>query len=81
MTWARLLAGNNVTQLATTKAELDNLRSIVTRSLGDVAAPDRALHASARGLGQGGRRNAAAPVPMASTVTWPITGQENKARC
>jgi hypothetical protein len=38
MTWAELLASNNVTVLPTTKAELDSLRSIVARSLSDVAA-------------------------------------------
>ena len=37
MTWAKLLASNIVTALPATKAEIDNLRSIVTRSLGDVA--------------------------------------------
>lgn len=38
MTWAKLLASNNVNPLPTTKAELDSLRSIVARSLSDVAA-------------------------------------------
>ena len=38
MTWATLLANKNVTALAPTKTELDNLRSIVTRSLNDVTA-------------------------------------------
>jgi phage-related protein len=38
MSWAKLLAGNNVTRQPTSKAELDNLRSIVARSLSDVAA-------------------------------------------
>lgn len=38
MTWAKLLADNRVTQVPPTKAELDNLRSIVTRSLNDVSA-------------------------------------------
>jgi len=33
MSWARLLASNNVNLLPTTKAELDSLRSIVARSL------------------------------------------------
>jgi hypothetical protein len=37
MTWAKLLASNIVTAIPATKAEIDNLRSIVTRSLSDVA--------------------------------------------
>jgi len=36
MSWARLLADNRVTALPPSKAELDNLRSIVARSLKDV---------------------------------------------
>ena len=35
---AKLLAGNHVTALAPSKAELDNLRSIVARSLRDETA-------------------------------------------
>jgi hypothetical protein len=38
MSWATLLADNRVTALAPSKAELDNLRSIVARSLRDVSA-------------------------------------------
>jgi len=38
MSWAKLLSENRVTALAPNKAELDNLRSIVTRSLKDVTA-------------------------------------------
>jgi hypothetical protein len=38
MTWAKLLADNRVTALPPNKAELDNLRSIVARSLKDVIA-------------------------------------------
>jgi SAV_6107-like HEPN len=38
MSWAKLLAGNHVTALAPDKAELDNLRSIVARSLKDATA-------------------------------------------
>lgn len=38
MTWAKLLANNTVTKLPAKKSEIDNLRSIVTRSLSDVAA-------------------------------------------
>ena len=38
MSWAKLLAAKQVTALAPTKAELDNLRSIVARSLRDVTA-------------------------------------------
>jgi hypothetical protein len=38
MTWAKLLASHIVTALPATKAEIDNLRSIVKRSLSDVAA-------------------------------------------
>src|SRR5580700_11248905 len=36
MSWATLLAANRVTALPPSKAELDNLRSIVARSLKDV---------------------------------------------
>jgi hypothetical protein len=36
MSWAKLLADNRVTALPASKAELDNLRSIVARSLKDV---------------------------------------------
>jgi hypothetical protein len=46
MTWKKLLANNNVTREPPTKAELDNLRSIVARSLTDVTAPG--LSADAR---------------------------------
>lgn len=45
MTWTRLLAGNNVTLLPTSKAELDSLRSIVARSLSDVAATGLSIDA------------------------------------
>jgi hypothetical protein len=38
MSWAKLLADNRVTVLSPSKAELDNLRSIVARSLKDVTA-------------------------------------------
>src|SRR5258708_35976982 len=38
MTWAKLLANNNVTQSQPSKTELDRLRSIVARSLTDVSA-------------------------------------------
>lgn len=38
MSWVKLLGDNRVTALPPTKAELDNLRSIVTRSLEDVTA-------------------------------------------
>jgi hypothetical protein len=38
MSWTKLVRDNRVTALATSKTELDNLRSIVTRSLKDVAA-------------------------------------------
>ena len=38
MRWAKLLADNRVTALPPSKAELDNLRSIVARSLKDVTA-------------------------------------------
>ncbi|MDP9173159.1 MAG: hypothetical protein M3O30_04740 [Planctomycetota bacterium] len=46
MSWAKLLADKRVTRVRPSKAELDNLRSIVTRSLKDVAAPG--LSADAR---------------------------------
>ena len=46
MSWAKLLADNRVTRAPITKAELDNLRSIVARSLSDVIAPG--LSADAR---------------------------------
>ncbi len=39
MTWVELLADKRVKAEPTSKVELDNLRSIVTRSLADVAAP------------------------------------------
>jgi hypothetical protein len=38
MTWAKLLADKTITAIPPTRGELDNLRSIVTRSLGDVTA-------------------------------------------
>jgi hypothetical protein len=38
MSWTKLLASNTVTPLPATKAELDKLRSLVARSLKDVAA-------------------------------------------
>src|SRR5208282_773470 len=38
MSWAKLQANNNVTASPPTKAELDRLRSIVTRSLADATA-------------------------------------------
>ncbi len=37
MTWTKLLANKTVTAIPPTRGELDNLRSIVTRSLSDVA--------------------------------------------
>ena len=37
MTWEKRLASNNVTRQPAAKKELDNLRSIVSRSLEDVA--------------------------------------------
>jgi hypothetical protein len=46
MSWAKLLADNRVTALPPNKAELDNLRSIVARSLKDATAPG--LSADAR---------------------------------
>src|ERR1700731_3324619 len=46
MSWAKLQADNRVTALPPSKAELDNLRSIVARSLKDVTAPG--LSADAR---------------------------------
>jgi hypothetical protein len=38
MSWTKLLASKTVASLPATKAELDNLRSLVARSLKDVAA-------------------------------------------
>lgn len=38
MSWEKLLTDRVITALPPTKQELDNLRSIVTRSLGDVSA-------------------------------------------
>src|SRR5437763_246998 len=38
MSWAKLLADNRVTRVPSSKVELDNLRSIVARSLSDVKA-------------------------------------------
>lgn len=46
MTWKELLANKNVTLEPPSKAELDSLRSIVARSLKDVAVPG--LSADAR---------------------------------
>jgi SAV_6107-like HEPN len=46
MTWKKLLDDKRVTRVPTSKAELDNLRSIVTRSMKDVTAPG--LSADAR---------------------------------
>ena len=39
MTWKKLLANKNVAHEPPSKAELDNLRSIVARSLKDVVSP------------------------------------------
>lgn len=39
MSWKKLLANKNVVTEPPSKAELDNLRSIVDRSMKDVAAP------------------------------------------
>lgn len=38
MSWAKLLSDNRVTRVPPSKSELDNLRSIVIRSLKDVTA-------------------------------------------
>jgi hypothetical protein len=38
MSWAKLLTDSRVTALPPSKAELDKLRSIVTRSLSDVTS-------------------------------------------
>ena len=38
MSWAQLLRDRRVTKLPPSKVELDNLRSIVARSLSDAAA-------------------------------------------
>lgn len=46
MSWAKLLADKAVTRVPPTKAEFDNLRSIVARSLRDVTA--QGLSADAR---------------------------------
>jgi hypothetical protein len=46
MSWAKLLADNRVTAIPPSKSELDNLRSIVKRSLKDATAPG--LSADAR---------------------------------
>lgn len=46
MSWKKLLANKNVTPEPPSKTELDNLRSIVARSLKDVEAPG--LSADAR---------------------------------
>lgn len=46
MGWAKLLGDRRVTALPSNKAEIDNLRSIVTRSLKDAAA--ESLSADAR---------------------------------
>jgi SAV_6107-like HEPN len=46
MSWKKLLADKRVARVLPTKAELDNLRSIVTRSMKDATAPG--LSADAR---------------------------------
>ena len=46
MSWKKLLADKRVTRVPSSRAELDNLRSIVTRSMKDVTAPG--LSADAR---------------------------------
>lgn len=46
MSWKKLLANKNIVREPPSKAELDNLRSIVARSMKDVAAPG--LSADAR---------------------------------
>ena len=48
MTWVKLLADNRVTALPPNKAELDNLRSIVARSLKLKDAESAGLSADAR---------------------------------
>jgi len=48
MSWEKLLTEHRITALASSKAELDNLRSIVRRSLKDARAPG--LSADARFL-------------------------------
>lgn len=45
MSWKKLLADRRVTRVPPSKAELDNLRSMVTRSMKDVAAPGLSAHA------------------------------------
>jgi hypothetical protein len=45
VTWAKLLTDKRVTRVQPGKAELDNLRSIVTRSLNDVTATGRSADA------------------------------------
>jgi hypothetical protein len=45
MSWEKLLSDRAVTPLPATKQELDNLRSIVTRSLRDVTAPGLSVDA------------------------------------
>jgi hypothetical protein len=59
VSWKKLLNNKNVVREAASKAELDNLRTIVSRSLTDVAAPG--LSADARFI-------------MAVTVHGPGTG-------
>jgi hypothetical protein len=49
MSWEKLLADRAVTRLPATKQELDNLRSIVTRSLRDVSAPGLSVDARSAG--------------------------------
>lgn len=39
MSWKKLLADKRVTQLRSSKAEMDNLRSIATRSMKDMIVP------------------------------------------
>jgi len=78
MSWAKLLASNIVAALPATKAEIDNLRTIVTRSLSDVAVVGLSVDSrfimaydAARTLSLGCRRTSTAVASSAMRPNMP----------
>jgi hypothetical protein len=72
MTWTLLLAEKKVAQEPTGKAELDDLRSIVERSLSDVKAPGLSADApGAMPAALGGHGIAAMPAQSSGHATRP----------